>query len=194
MTDAISGSGSNVISNAGSNISSNAGLKPGKPVDKAAEREEVRAAFQKAMGDTFYRQLLKTMRDSTSKAAYMHGGQAEDIFQAQLDEILIERMSEANGGDFSDRMFEQQFPHLRQAPAKKDAAKEDAAKPGTPAAVSGATEPSSVAKPDGVSKPVPPAVVNPADVIRRLDQETRRDDAIGQKRAGENMSRFSYDA
>ena len=98
MTDAISGSGSNVISNAGSNISSNAGLKPGKPVDKAAEREEVRAAFQKAMGDTFYRQLLKTMRDSTSKAAYMHGGQAEDIFQAQLDEILIERMSEANGG------------------------------------------------------------------------------------------------
>ncbi len=49
---------------------------------------------------------------STGKAAYFNGGQAEKIFQSQLDELMIEKLSETSGGIFSDVMFEQQFPEF----------------------------------------------------------------------------------
>jgi hypothetical protein len=188
MTDAVSRSNSTPA------------ITPGKHKDLATRREEARDAFQKAIGNTFYRQMMKSLRESTSKAAYMHGGQAEDIFQAQLDEILIERMSEANGGDFSDRLFEQQFPNFRET--RKMRAESD--RTSTAKSVSGEASvtkaavsvdsaisrdaASNRAKADEVSKPA-----TPADVLRRLDDERRQQDAVEHQQSTASLTHFSFD-
>lgn len=67
--------------------------------------------FDQSVGSTFFRQMLKSLRSSTGKPAYFHGGQAEEIFQSQLDEILISDMAKANGNGFSAELFKQQFPN-----------------------------------------------------------------------------------
>ena len=54
--------------------------------------------------------MMKALRSSTGQAAYFNGGQAEKIFQNQLDELMIERLSEVSGGIFSDVMFEEHNP------------------------------------------------------------------------------------
>ena len=42
--------------------------------------------------------------------AYFHGGNAEKIFQQQLDHQLGDEMTKANGGELAAGMFRRQFP------------------------------------------------------------------------------------
>lgn len=76
----------------------------------ASDSPSLREAFDQSIGSTFYRQMLKSLRSSTGKPAYFHGGQAEEIFQSQLDEILISDLAGATGDSFSSELFRQQFP------------------------------------------------------------------------------------
>lgn len=66
-------------------------------------------AFDQFVGDTFFRQMLKSMRSTAGKPAFLHGGQAEEIFQSQLDEVLITDMAKATHDSFSGELFKQQF-------------------------------------------------------------------------------------
>lgn len=78
-------------------------------------------AFDQFVGDTFFRQMLKSLRSTTGKPAYFHGGQAEEMFQSQLDELLITDMVKATKDSFSADLFKQQFPeqlHPEQTTAK----------------------------------------------------------------------------
>lgn len=68
-------------------------------------------AFDQFVGDTFFRQMLKSLRSTTGKPAYFHGGQAEEIFQSQMDELLITDMVKATRDSFSADLFSQQFPN-----------------------------------------------------------------------------------
>ena len=62
--------------------------------------------------------MLKSLRSSAGKPAYFHGGQAEEIFQSQLDEVLISDLAKATGDSFSSDLFKQQFPnHVDQTSA-----------------------------------------------------------------------------
>jgi hypothetical protein len=54
--------------------------------------------------------MLKSLRSTTGKPAFLHGGQAEEIFQSQMDEILITDMVKATRDSFSGGLFKQQFP------------------------------------------------------------------------------------
>ena len=67
------------------------------------------AAFTDFVGQTFYGQMLHAMRSSLGKPAYVHGGQAEEIFQTQLDQILAKKMSDQSGAQFAKPMFVRQF-------------------------------------------------------------------------------------
>ena len=67
-------------------------------------------AFDQFVGDTFFRQMLKSLRSTTGKPAFLHGGQAEEIFQSQMDELLITDMVKATQDSFSGDLFKQQFP------------------------------------------------------------------------------------
>ncbi len=70
---------------------------------------ELRSKFDDAVSSTFYRQMFKALRTSTGNGSPLTNSQTEKMFQQQLDEILIERMSKATGSDFSKDLFEQQF-------------------------------------------------------------------------------------
>ena len=71
-----------------------------------ASQAKVREAFTDFVGQTFFTQLLSEMRKTVDKPAYFHGGQAEEIFQGQLDQVLAEHLSEATADSFAGPMFE----------------------------------------------------------------------------------------
>jgi Rod binding domain-containing protein len=83
--------------------------QPATPVEQA---RRVRDVFQEFVGETFYRQMLKSMRESVGKPAYFHGGRGEEVFTNQFDQVLSESLSKANGSEFSNGMFAHAFPHL----------------------------------------------------------------------------------
>jgi hypothetical protein len=76
---------------------------------QTAKREsssELREKFDEFVGKTFYSQMLKSMRQTVGKPAYMHGGRAEEVFQAEMDQILVEEMAEATSDQFTGPMFD----------------------------------------------------------------------------------------
>lgn len=68
-----------------------------------------REAFMQFVGQTFFGQMLSSMRKTLDKPKYLHGGQAEEIFTGQLDQVLAEKMATAQGGHFAESLYEQAF-------------------------------------------------------------------------------------
>jgi flagellar protein FlgJ len=66
---------------------------------------ELREAFNQFVGETFYGQMLSSMRKTLGKPAYFHGGRAEEIFQAQLDQTIGEHLAKANADELAGPMF-----------------------------------------------------------------------------------------
>jgi hypothetical protein len=66
----------------------------------------MKEAFTDFVGQSFFGELLKQMRATVNKPAYFHGGLGEDIFQSQLDQILVERITETSGATFSEPMYQ----------------------------------------------------------------------------------------
>lgn len=81
---------------------------PQSPAPKRCGKDspELREAFQDFVGQSFFSQVLSEMRKSVGKPAYFHGGMGEEMFQQQLDQILVERMSEASSEQFSQPMYD----------------------------------------------------------------------------------------
>jgi peptidoglycan hydrolase FlgJ len=84
-----------------------------KGLDQAAalertdgEQPELRKAFEDFVGQTFYSQMLSAMRKTVGKPAYFHGGQAEEIFRGQLDQVLSEKLSDATADQFAGPMYD----------------------------------------------------------------------------------------
>jgi len=67
---------------------------------------ELRKTFDEFVNQTFYGQMLKSMRKSVGKPAYFHGGRGEEIFSEQLDQVLCKKIGESSGGSLSDAMYE----------------------------------------------------------------------------------------
>jgi len=81
---------------------------PAKMPDRmgAAQNTELRTAFDAFVGETFFGQLLHSMRKTVGTPAYFNGGRAEEIFQQQLDQLLAKKVSESSADKFSGPMFE----------------------------------------------------------------------------------------
>ena len=73
--------------------------------NRASSQGEVREAFNNFVGQTFFSQMLSSLRETVDKPAYFHGGRAEEVFQGQLDQMLSEQLSEASAEQFADPMF-----------------------------------------------------------------------------------------
>jgi Rod binding domain-containing protein len=71
-----------------------------------AEKPELRKAFEDFVGQTFYSQMLSSMRKTVGKPAYFDGGQAEEIFRGQLDQVLAEKLSDASADKFAGPMYD----------------------------------------------------------------------------------------
>ncbi|NUQ63598.1 MAG: rod-binding protein [Pirellulales bacterium] len=79
---------------------------PQPPETNGRSDEETRRAFQSFAGQTLFGQMLEAMRKTVGKPAYFHGGQAEEIFRNQLDQVLAEKLSDAASQQFSEPMYE----------------------------------------------------------------------------------------
>ena len=77
-----------------------------RPDESGLKTEELRSAFDDFVGQTFFGHLLKAMRKTVDKSAYFHGGRGEEVFQNQLDQLLVEKVSQASAPQFTDPMFE----------------------------------------------------------------------------------------
>lgn len=80
-------------------------MSPPAPAPPPAVSPKLREAFDQFVGETFYGQMLSSMRKTLGKPAYFHGGRAEEIFQRQLDQTLGEQLAKANAESFSGPMF-----------------------------------------------------------------------------------------
>ena len=77
-----------------------------RPLAGGVEKDsEYRDVFDSFVGETFFGEMLKAMRKTVGKPAFFHGGQAEEIFQQQLDQILAEKLSDASADKFTGPML-----------------------------------------------------------------------------------------
>lgn len=67
---------------------------------------ELKKSFTDFVGQTLFGQMLASMRETVDKPAYFHGGQTEEIFQQQLDRVMVEEITEASAEQIADPMFE----------------------------------------------------------------------------------------
>ncbi len=78
----------------------------GEEATDTEKTEKLRSWFNKAIGETFFGQMIKEMRKSLDTPAYFHGGRGEEVFQQQLDQIFAEHMTEATGDRVTQPMFD----------------------------------------------------------------------------------------
>lgn len=80
-------------------------VTPKPPSSASAENPQLRKAFDSFVGETFYGQMLNSMRKNVQKPAYFHGGRAEEIFTKQLDQVLAKKLSESSADTLSGPMY-----------------------------------------------------------------------------------------
>lgn len=81
---------------------------PAIPVrPSVTSNEELEKTFRTAVAGMFYGQLMKALRSTQGETAYLHGGQAERMFEAQLDQQLVEDLSEGHNGAFVHDLYQQ---------------------------------------------------------------------------------------
>lgn len=83
-------------------IPSNSHLLEGR---RGAEDDKVKKAFQDFVGQTFFGQMIASMRATQGENPYFNGGRAEKIFQGQLDQKLTEELSNSSASQFADPMY-----------------------------------------------------------------------------------------
>jgi hypothetical protein len=74
---------------------------------------DVKSNFQDFVAGTFYKEMLKSLHKMHSKPAYLDGGQAEKIFQGQLDQQIGEDLARSHGAQFSDGLYQAFLHHQR---------------------------------------------------------------------------------
>jgi peptidoglycan hydrolase FlgJ len=67
--------------------------------------EELQTAFQDFVGQTLFGSMLASMRKTQDKPAYMHGGRAEEVFQQQLDQHIVDDMTKASADTIAGPMY-----------------------------------------------------------------------------------------
>ncbi|WP_428308743.1 rod-binding protein [Lacipirellula sp.] len=97
------------------NLNSTANIEPLRATYTSEEQRlkgarQLQTAFQDFVGKSFYGEMMKSMRSTVGEPAYFHGGNAEKIFQQQLDHQLADEMTKSNAGDLAGTMFKRQFP------------------------------------------------------------------------------------
>ena len=62
---------------------------------------KLRRTADELAGSVFYGTLLRQLRQSSLKGEYGHGGRGEDVFGAQLDQVLAQQAGRARTNLFS---------------------------------------------------------------------------------------------
>lgn len=70
------------------------------------ELGRLRETIGQVIGSVFFGTLLKTMRESSFKGQYGHGGRGEEVFAAQLHGLLAERMGTTAQNGLADVLYD----------------------------------------------------------------------------------------
>ena len=70
------------------------------------ESMELEEKFTEFVGQTLFGSMLASMRKTLGKPAYMHGGRTEEVFQKQLDQLMVEDLTEASADSIASPMFD----------------------------------------------------------------------------------------
>ena len=70
-----------------------------------AREAELREKFQDFVAGTFYKEMLKSLRNTQKKPAYFHGGQAEDIFQSRMDDQVTQDLARKHGDQIAGPLY-----------------------------------------------------------------------------------------
>jgi len=81
-------------------------LRAAQRPGKSRSEDALKDAFCDFVGQTLFAQVIQSMRSAQGEPAYFHGGQAERIFQGQLDQILTEEISKASSESVAGPMYE----------------------------------------------------------------------------------------
>lgn len=68
---------------------------------------QAKEKFQEFVAGTFFRTLLQTLRNTVQETKLMHGGKAEEIFRAHLDQTISEQLAASHGAGVADEMYKQ---------------------------------------------------------------------------------------
>jgi Rod binding domain-containing protein len=71
----------------------------------AAGDARLHQAFNDFVGETFYSQMLQSLRKSVGKSSRFHGGRGEEVFTGQLDQVLAQKLAKTNGDKLSGAMY-----------------------------------------------------------------------------------------
>ena len=82
------------------------GLQNALEASDAEEPSELKEAFTDFVGQTLFGSMLASMRKTVGKPAYMHGGRTEEVFQQQLDQRIVEELTDASADTIADPMFD----------------------------------------------------------------------------------------
>ena len=74
------------------------------------EAQDIKKAYTQFVGESFYGTMLKSMRKTVGEPAYFHGGQAEKLFQGQLDQEIASEMASTGSSGMAESLFRNQFP------------------------------------------------------------------------------------
>ncbi len=74
--------------------------------DADASTPELKEAFTDFVGQTLFGSMLSSMRKTVGKPAYMHGGRTEEVFQQQMDQLIVEDLTEASADTMAGPMFD----------------------------------------------------------------------------------------
>jgi peptidoglycan hydrolase FlgJ len=76
------------------------------PQAPSPQDRKLRETFDQFVGQTFFGQMISSMRQTVGKPAYFHGGRAEEIFQGQLDQAMADDLTKNCAQELTDPMFE----------------------------------------------------------------------------------------
>ena len=76
------------------------------PNPPSAQDVQTEEAFRDFVGTTFFGLMLKALRSTQGKTAYLDGGQAEQMFRGQLDQTIAERLAESHGDQIASPMYQ----------------------------------------------------------------------------------------
>jgi peptidoglycan hydrolase FlgJ len=85
--------------------------------DSLADRHsELKKVFTEFAAGSFYREMLSALRKSHGRPAYFDGGQAEQIFRAEMDRHIADDLAARHGEAFAGPLFENFSQQLLAAP------------------------------------------------------------------------------
>ena len=79
--------------------------QPQAPGAGSADDARLHEAFNDFVGETFYGQMLQSLRKSVGKSPRFNGGRGEEVFTRQLDQVLAQKLAKTSGDKLSGSMY-----------------------------------------------------------------------------------------